>query len=92
MRTLTPSQILFCAFMRKLTGSPGGLYSAFHARCWRVHGVLVTLWLRNSTVKVYHFDTPVPDDTAGDRFGVADFPCGSERCREHLSNLYFRHA
>lgn len=93
MRRLTPSQIRFREFMRKLTGSPGGLYSAFHAYCWNVHGVLITLWLGSSTVKVYHFPKGAAKDcTAGDVRGVAYFDCGSERCREHISNLYFRHA
>lgn len=43
MRRPTPSQIRFREFMRKLTGSPGLMRPAFHAYCWQVHGVLITL-------------------------------------------------
>ena len=32
------------------------------------------------------------DCTAGDHGAVAYFDCDSERCREHIANLYFRHA
>ena len=93
MRRLTPSQIRFREFMRKLTGSAGLMRPVFHAYCWQVHGVLITLWLRPSTVKVYHFPKGAAKDcTAGDVRGVAYFDCDSERCREHIANLYFRHA
>lgn len=93
MRRLTLSQIRFREFMRKLTGGPGLIHPAFHAYCWQVHGVLITLWLSTSTVKVYHFPKGAANDcTAGDVRGVAYFDCDSERCREHIANLYFRHA
>lgn len=104
MSHLAPAQIQFREFMRKLTGSPGTLYPAFHAYCWRIHGVLVTLWLGNSRVRVYHYPNDGKDDTSGDHYhprlrcanrqrgGAVCWPCDSERCREHLSNLYFRYA
>ncbi len=93
MKRLTPSQIRFREFMRKLTGNPGQMRPVFHAYCWQVHGVLITLWLPSSTVKVYHFPKgSTKDCTAGDVRGVAYFDCASERGREHISNLYFRHA
>ena len=93
MRHLTPSQIRFREFMRKLTGSPGLMNWRFYAYSWQVHGVFITLEKGSTTVRVYHFPTGAAKDcTAGDHGAVAYFDCDSERCREHIANLYFRHA
>lgn len=92
----------FRKFMRQITGHAGMYERAFHAYSWMVNGVLVTLWTHNGTVKVYH-GKPNPRtpwwrdrswraDTSGDRFGVAYFQCHQESCREHIMNLYLRHA
>lgn len=66
MRRLTPSQIRFREFMRKLTGRPGLMNWLFYAYSWQVHGVLITLEKGSTTVRVYHdHQGSAKDCTAG---------------------------
>lgn len=55
----------------------GFFYSAWPCWNWRVGGVLVTLWLRNRVVKIYH------DEGRATEWHPAD----TEMCRDAIATL-----
>jgi hypothetical protein len=66
----------FIRWLARFAGC-GSYAPGFHAWNWRIGGVLVTLWMGNSIVKIYH--------EQGRRTNW--HPFNTERCREDVLSL-----
>lgn len=66
----------FIRWLARFAGC-GSYAPGFHAWNWRIGGVLVTLWMGNSIVKIYHEE--------GRRTNW--HPFNTERCREDVLSL-----
>jgi hypothetical protein len=83
----------FIAFMLRITGKPP-LIQLGEAYSWRIHGVLVTLWIVPGNIKIYHCRNALSDyldDTSNSRWHTSFYHFQQEACREHLTNLSWRY-
>jgi len=76
-KTLTPTQLRFYEWLNRRLQITGRYMPGFHAINWYIGTVLVTLWLRNGAVKLYHHGGLFTDH----------YFCHTEACRADIMAL-----